>query len=140
MTDAADRPTGTAPAPTAAPSAPLAPEGRRGRRGYFLPGAIALVALLAIGGAVGAGDLSHPLPRRLAGSDVASQISLGVQTAQNDPNPPRVRCPTSEPVRVGYRFHCSLIPASGQPLDVTVTEVDGRGRLHWSLGPPRPAT
>lgn len=127
------------PAPEAAAPDPAPAGGRRGRRGYFLPGAIALVALLVIGGAVGAGDLSHPAPRTLNGPDVASQIALGVQSEQNDQAPPRVDCPPTEPVRAGLRFDCVLVPASGGPVTVAVTEVDGRGRLHWSLGarPPR---
>src|SRR5579875_2331816 len=73
---------GGAPAPdaslTAAAGGAPAPRARS-RRGYFLPGAIALAALLLIGAAVGAGDLSHPSPRTLRGADVAAQISLGVQ-------------------------------------------------------------
>ncbi|HET9077857.1 MAG TPA: DUF4333 domain-containing protein [Acidimicrobiales bacterium] len=115
------------------------PPPARRRRGYFLPGAIALAALLLIGAAVGAGDLSHPAPRTLRGTDVAAQISLGVQAQQNDRVPPQVTCPRSEPVRAGYSFDCTLLAGHRPPVTVAVTEVDGRGRLHWSLGVAAPA-
>lgn len=131
MNDADLRPTDPGPVPQGS---------RRGRRGYFLPGAIALVALLAIGAAVGGGDLSHPAPKILTGPDVASQISLGVQAQQNDPVPPRVSCPAREPVRAGYHFSCTLTPAEGPPIQLAVTEVDDRGQLHWSLRARRPRT
>ncbi len=109
---------------------------RRGRRGYFLPGAIALAALLLIGVAVGAGDLSHPAPHTLRGPDVASQISLGVQAQQNSRTAPTVDCPASEPVKQGVTFRCALSTGPGGATRVvTVTEVDGRGNLRWSLAP-----
>lgn len=128
-------PTTTAETPAAATT--LA----RRRRGYFLPGAIALAALLAIGAAIGSGDLSHPAPRTLTGSEVASQISLGLQAQRNSSQPPRVTCPASEPVRVDLRFQCTLDATAGQPASpVTVTEVDGRGRLRWTLGVTHPPT
>lgn len=108
---------------------------RAGRRGYFVPGAVALVALLGIGLWIGAGaDLTHPPPKTLHGSDVAGQISLGIQAQQNDSSPPTVRCP-DEPVRTGYRFTCTLERA-GSKRTVDVSEIDGRGHLRWSL--PRP--
>lgn len=114
--------------------------GRGGRRGkgYFLPGAIALVALLAIGLSVGAGDLAHPAPHTLAGPDVASEISLGVQAQQNAAVAPRVTCP-NEPVRQGLRFTCTLVPAGGgASRTVEATEVDARGRVSWTLTAPSP--
>lgn len=130
-------PTDDAPGP--AQASPKASGARRGRRGYFLPGAIALAALLLIGGAIGAGDLFHPAPSRLRGPEVASQIALGVQVQQNRASAPRVTCPAVEPVRTGYRFDCTLVAGRGSPVIVAVTEVNGRGGLHWSLGPPHTA-
>jgi hypothetical protein len=104
----------------------------RPRRGYFLPGVIALGALIVIGLSVGAGDLEHPAPTTLDGSEIAAQIALGVQAQENASHPPTVTCPAREPVRAGVRFQCHL----GRPgPTVYVTEVDGRGRVHWSLTP-----
>lgn len=106
---------------------------RRGK-GYFLPGAIALVALLAIGlFFVGGGDLEHPAATELTGSDIASQIALAIQAQENAPAAPSVTCPAREPVRQGRRFVCTL---HGTPdRTVYVTEVDGRGRVRWSFTP-----
>ena len=120
----------TAPASVAAPA-----RGRRGK-GYFLPGFIALVALLVIGLFVGAGDLAHPAPKSLTGSDLADQIALGIQSQQNSTQAPRVTCP-DEPVQQGRRFTCTLVPAGGGPSrTVAVTEVDARGRVSWTLAQP----
>lgn len=124
----------TDPTPGPPPGGPA----RRPRRGYFLPGFIALAALLAIGLAVGAGDLSHPAPQTLNGPDVASQIALGVQSQLDESTPPPVSCPAHEPVKAGYRFDCEL-GGGPAPRTVAVTEVDGRGRLHWSLGVAQPS-
>ncbi len=136
MTDAPRSDAGPGPTPADAGPGPAAGS-RRGRRGYFLPGAIALAALLLIGGAMGAGDLAHPAPKHLRGSDVASQIALGVQEQRNSTTLPKVTCPATEPVRTGYHFDCQL-DGGGAPLTVTVTEFNGRGGLHWSLSPARP--
>lgn len=115
--------------------APPRSSGRHGK-GYFLPGFIALLALLIIGLSVGAGDLSHPAPKSLAGSDVASQISLGIQAEQNTHSPPGVTCPASEPVRQGLHFTCTLAASGHTPARaISVTEVDSRGRLSWTLAP-----
>jgi hypothetical protein len=103
----------------------------RGRRGYFLPGVIALVALLGIGLLWGAGDLEHPAATNLAGPDVAAQISLGIQAQENATRPPSVSCPAKEPVHQGQTFDCTV--AGSPPRLVHVTEVDGRGRLQWSF-------
>lgn len=108
----------------------------RRRRGYFLPGAIALVALLVIGAAVGAGDLSHPAPRTLNGTDMASQIAFGVQEQQNTHTLPQVSCPAHEPVERGLQFRCSLSSGPGAPArSILVTEVDSRGNLRWAFAP-----
>lgn len=108
------------------------PQSRRRGKGYFLPGFIAMVALVGIGVFVaGAGDLQHRAPSTLAGSDIAAQIALGIQTQQNTARAPSVTCPPSEPVRSGFRFYCRL---AGKPArTVEVTEVDSRGRVRWSL-------
>lgn len=109
--------------------------GRRGK-GYFLPGFIALAALLGIGLFVGAGDLQHPVPTALVGPDIASQIALGIQAQQNLARAPAVSCPAREPVHEGLRFQCTLAAGSGGgSRTVYVTEVDGRGRVRWSLAP-----
>lgn len=124
---------GPGPAAGDAPAAPpTRPSGRRGK-GYFLPGGIALIALLAIGVVfVGAGDLQHPVPTELSGADIASQIALSIQAEQNARSLPAVTCPAQEPVRAGLPFRCSLAGPSARP--VYVTEVDGRGRIRWSFG------
>jgi hypothetical protein len=111
-------------------SVPVA--GRRARRGYWLPGLIALVALLGIGLGIGAGDLNHRSPHTLSGSDVAAQIALALQVQQRSTTPPLVSCPGSEPVRAGWTFTCTLTGRDG-PERVKVAEVDGRGSLRWSI-------
>jgi hypothetical protein len=117
---------------TVEPAAPGQPSGRRSGRGYWLPGILALGALLVIGGAVGAGDLTHPAPTSLAGSDVALQLSIGIQAQRHLTAPPAVTCPASEPVRHGWRFECAM-RSSGRTVAVQVTEIDGRGRLAWNV-------
>ncbi|HET6966495.1 MAG TPA: DUF4333 domain-containing protein [Acidimicrobiales bacterium] len=106
------------------------PSSRRGK-GYFLPGTIALIALLGIGLFVGAGDLQHPAATTISGSQIASQISLGIQAQGALQSPPQVTCPRQEPVRQGLRFQCTLKGRPDKP--VYVTEVDGRGQVRWSL-------
>lgn len=110
------------------------PTPRPARRGYFLPGFIALAALLTLGVAFGAGDLEHPAARTLVGPEIASQIALGIQTEENAAAAPAVHCPGSEPVRQGLVFDCT--DGSG-PSDRTVyvTEIDGRGDVRWSFSP-----
>lgn len=103
----------------------------RHRKGYFLPGAIALLALLGLGVFLaGGGDLSHPAARTLDGPTIASQIALGIQTEQNTAHAPSVSCPAAEPVRQGLQFTCTAGPPPART--VYVTEVDGRGRIRWA--------
>ncbi len=109
-------------------------DGRRrpSRRGYWLPAVIAMTVLLAIAAAVGAGDLDHSSPRTLPGSDVASQIAIGIQVQQGGTSPPSVRCPDHEPVRSGLTFECTLGTGPNQRT-VKVVEVDARGHLRWQI-------
>lgn len=136
MTTRPDHPP-DAPAPDepdeARPSRRPAP-GRRAK-GYFLPGVIALGALLAIGVFfVGAGDLQHPANTQLAGADIESEIALAIQAQQNSTRAPAVTCPAREPVRPGLHFQCTVAAGRGRPVrPVYVTEVDGRGRIRWSF-------
>jgi Domain of unknown function (DUF4333) len=117
-----------------APTEPAGGPPRR-RRGYFLPGIIALAALLAIGAAIGAGDLSHPAPKTLGGPDVASELAFGIEGQVGATSPPPVSCPATVPVRDGYRFRCTTI-LHGSPRPVAVVEIDTRGHLRWSLAGP----
>jgi hypothetical protein len=103
------------------------------KRGYFLPGAIALAALLLIGLYVGAGDLQHPGARTLVGPAIADQIALSIQIEQAAARAPAISCPPEEPVRQGLKFTCTLGGAAHKTL--YVTEIDGRGQVRWSLTP-----
>ena len=106
----------------------------KSKRGYFLPGVIALAALLAIATAFGGGDLYHQPPSSLAGPDVASQIALAIQAEKNIVSAPSVTCPANEPVRAGLVFYCVETPSgNGPPVTVTVRETDQRGNLSWTL-------
>ncbi|MDE3206032.1 MAG: DUF4333 domain-containing protein [Acidobacteriota bacterium] len=98
----------------------------------FLPGVIALIALLLIGLLWGAGDLLHTADTTLAGPDTADQIALGIQAQQNLAQAPAVTCPAREPVRAGYTFDCTLV--GHPPRTIHVTEIDARGEVRWSLG------
>ena len=105
------------------------------RRARWIPGLIALAALLGIGIVFGAGaDLTHPGPHRLNGTDVSAQLALSIQSEEGTSRPPSLSCPKSEPVRTGFTFDCT---ASGlrshQVQRVQVTEIDGSGHLHWAL-------
>jgi len=107
----------------------------RRKRARWVPGLIALAALLAIGIVFGAGgDLSHPPPKTLSGSDVAAQLATGLQALRSTSSPPSVVCPEHEPVRTGLRFQCHF--DQGKPIDVV--EIDDRGHLRWSLPSPTP--
>lgn len=114
----------------------MATEARR-RRGYWVPAVIAMIVLLAIAFAAGAGDLSHRAPRTLNGPDVADQIATAIQVSERSSTPPNVRCPASEPVRAGFTFDCTVARGHGRQ-QIHVTEQDGRGRLGWTLGPTEP--
>jgi hypothetical protein len=92
-----------------------------------------MAVLLAIGGAIGAGDLEHRSPSRLSGSDIAQQIALGMQAQAGRSAPPDVHCPASEPVRNGWSFVCTEVQSGGS-LPIQVTEIDSRGHLRWHLG------
>jgi Domain of unknown function (DUF4333) len=128
---------------TSGPGAETADRGGRSparttaRRGYWIPGIIALTVLVAIAIGFGAGDLTHPSPRTLAGPDVESELSLGIQAQRGSAEPPVVHCPGSEPVLAGHAFTCTLV-LGGSTEPVSVVEIDSRGRLRWSIGPALP--
>jgi hypothetical protein len=105
----------------------------RPARGYALPALIAMAVLLIIGGAVGAGDLAHRAPARLQGPTVAAQIAVGIEQQKRSQTPPLVSCPPTIPVRMGYRFVCTVAGPTSR-LPVRVQEIDNRGGLTWQLG------
>ena len=115
-----------------ATAAPAERRPGRSRRGYWLPAVIAMTVLLAIAAAVGAGDLDHSPPKTLAGSDVASQIAIGIQVQQGSTGPPSVYCPDHEVVRSGLTFDCTLGTGPNRRT-VRVVEVDARGHLRWQI-------
>lgn len=121
--------------PDATTAAPAATGGRprRGRRGYLLPGAIALAALIGLAAVINAVGQTHLSPRTLAGPDVATYITQGLQ-ASGDRRGPVVRCPASEPVRAGLVFACTLREA-GATRAVRVTETDGSGTFTYAVAP-----
>lgn len=112
------------------------PELTKKRRGYFVPGVIALVALVVLGVILGAGDLAHPADRTVDGPDIAQQISQGMQALNGSGDTPDVTCPAREPVREGLRFECSVTGAGYRDQTVYVVETDNRGEVRWSLTPP----
>lgn len=116
------------------PGAPAVAEGRaaRRRRGYWVPGLIALVVLLGIGLALGAGDLDHGSPGTLAGPQIAQSLGAMIQANQGNPSL-AVHCPHSEPARSGVQFVCTVTGA-GATRTVHVTEIDSRGGLSWRFG------
>ncbi len=116
----------------AEPSAPDAAAARRKRRGYFLPGTIALLALVGIGAALGAGDLSHPAGSHLDGRNVEEQITLALSAQGGPAHAATVTCPASEPLQQGLSFTCRVTDSSGRQ-SVVVTEVDSRGGVRWAL-------
>jgi Domain of unknown function (DUF4333) len=103
------------------------------RRGYWIPGLIALAALLAIGLAFGAGDLNHRSPSTLQGVQVAQQLALAIQAEDGTHAVPDITCPASEPVRAGVQFVCTMA-GTGSPRPIEVSEIDGRGHLRWHVG------
>jgi hypothetical protein len=129
-------PGATGPTPAPEPAGEVDPaSGRSPRqgRGYWVPAVIAMTALVAIGLALGAGDLDHGGVSTLHGPDVASNIALAIQAEKDTHALPDVRCPPSEPVRDGWRFVCSM-EQGGSSRPIQVTEIDGRGHLQWQFG------
>ena len=112
-------------------------EPARRRRGFWLPATIAMIVLVGIGTAVGAGDLNHSRPATLDGRNVASQLSSGIKTEQNLSQLPTVVCPATEPSRQGFRFTCTLTKGHARQT-VDVVEVNGFGGLQWQIGPSSP--
>lgn len=106
----------------------------RPRRGYWLPAIIAMIVLVGIGLAVGAGDLNHSSPKRLSGRDIEQQLALGIESQQGLSRLPMVSCPASEPSVQGHRFTCTLHKSRSQQT-VYVVEVNSFGGLQWQLGP-----
>jgi hypothetical protein len=104
----------------------------RPSRGYLIPALIAMAVLLAIGTAVGAGDLAHPAPARLEGPTVAAQIAVALQQQRRSQTPPVVTCPRTIPVRRGFQFVCTIAGGRSGPA-VHVREIDNRGGLRWQL-------
>ena len=90
-----------------------------------------MAVLLAIGTAVGAGDLAHPAPSTLQGPTVAAQIAVALQQQRQSQTPPVVTCPRTIPVRTGWQFVCRVGGRSGPAVDVR--EIDNRGGLRWQL-------
>jgi hypothetical protein len=111
------------------------PDDQPKRRGYWIPGLIALAALVIIGLILGAGDLSHPAYTSINGPDIEQQISQAMQVEQSAGTAPDITCPRREPVRVGLTFDCTARTAHGQQV-VHVTEIDNRGDIRWSPSPP----
>ncbi|HWE57983.1 MAG TPA: DUF4333 domain-containing protein [Acidimicrobiales bacterium] len=111
------------------------PETRPSRRGYFLPGFIAMGALLVIGVLFGAGDLEHPAARSVVGPDIAGQIAAAIQTVENARTTPDVHCPAREPVQLGLQFECTQ-GSGATTRPIYVTETDNRGGVRWSFDPP----
>jgi hypothetical protein len=66
-----------------------------------------------------------------------AELSLGIQAQQVSSQPPVVHCPGSEPVLAGHTFACTLVTGASTEV-VSVVEIDGRGRLRWSIGPTLP--
>jgi hypothetical protein len=91
-----------------------------------------MTVLLAIGGAVGAGDLSHPAPKTLQGSEVAAQIADAIESLNHQGSPPDVSCPPSEPVRRGWTFNCTVAGGGSSNGTLVVVEIDDRGGLRWA--------
>jgi len=102
------------------------------RRGYFVPGLIALVAMLAGGAALNIGGLDHASPSRLAGSDVATFVAQGIQADRGLASPPAISCPSSEPDRAGFTFAC-VWHRGAQDVAIRVTETTRTGQFRFSV-------
>lgn len=102
------------------------------RRGYFVPGLIALLALVGLGAAFNIGGLDHQRPSRLDGAQVASTVAQGLQAQRRLPSPPSITCPPSEPVRAGLRFSCRWQEPRGTRT-VQVTELGDRGQFRFTV-------
>lgn len=115
------------------PSAQTGSRSKRSKRGYFIPGLIALVVLAAGGGVANFAGLDHAAPHRLAGPDVETFLGQAIEAQNHLASAPSIRCPGSEPVRVGLSFTCTWQRADGN-RPVTVTEIDARGQFRFSVG------
>lgn len=100
------------------------------RRGYLVPGLIALAVLAVLAVLIDVIGLQHHAPRVLAGPDVATLIAQDMQTRDASRQPPQIRCPTSEPVRVGLRFTCEVENPSGNRT-VRVEVTSSQGTFTW---------
>lgn len=100
--------------------------GRRRRLSRRRRAIAAAAALTAAAMAVGAADAGRgPDARALPLGPVESQIRERLEPVNSVKS---VRCP-SAPQRAGHTFECIAILAGGQPLPVTVEQLDDRGRL-----------
>jgi Domain of unknown function (DUF4333) len=106
---------------------------RRSKRGYFIPGLIALVVLAVGGGLANFAGIDHAGPNRLAGPDVETFLGQAIEAQDHLASAPSIRCPASEPVRVGLTFTCTWQRAAGN-RPVTVAETDARGQFRFSVG------
>jgi hypothetical protein len=106
------------------------------RRGYFIPGVIALIAMVVLGVIIGGGDLEHPAATTIYGPAIESQIANGIEDVRNTNSSVDVTCPAQEPVKQGLRFECTANGGGLTNRTVYVVETDGRGDTRWSLTPP----
>jgi hypothetical protein len=121
------------PDPDPGPGA-AAPQKRRST--YLRSGLVALGVVAVIGVLINFLLLQHRSPGVLDGQVVAQGISQALQydADGHSPVPPAVRCPTSEPLRTGLRFDCTL--GGSRPRTIVVTESNAIGSYTFRLAGP----
>ncbi len=97
-----------------------------------MPGIIALVFLALVGAIFNFVLLTNRSPSSLAGRNVETLVAQGLQAQQHTGQPSQVHCPTTEPIRAGLRFTCTVSEAGWQRR-VAITEIDGRGTFRWAV-------
>ena len=111
-----------------------APPARRST--YVRSGLVALAVVVVIALLINFLLLQHRSPGVLDGQVVSQGLSQAIEFNETGhPAPPHVTCPTSEPLRAGLTFTCTL-DRNGVQVPILVTEHGNQGSFTYQLGKP----
>jgi hypothetical protein len=91
--------------------------------------AVSLLAVLAVP-ALAAGC---SVGKKLKTDQIETQLAQQVKSQTGDAVS-KVECPNDVDVKEGGTFTCSLLLQNGKKGTITITQLDDKGHVRWSLG------